>query len=238
MDKNNLNQIGLSRHLTPQQWRTLVDCCESIVPVPNKTTLSERGTKLSKSLFLVEGFMGRFITYDVTDRKQLVAVEVPGDFVDFHAYPLKRLDHDVVSLSDAKVAVFDHVVLQEIFDQDVELCRTVWFMTLIDASIQRHWTYRNAAMRALPAIANLLCEFRQRLMHAGMDTDSSFELPIQQSTLALACGLSVEHVSRVMRDLREGGYCSMSNTVVQIHDLRRLEEIAQFRTDYLCPSHD
>ncbi|UWR21194.1 Crp/Fnr family transcriptional regulator [Sulfitobacter sp. S190] len=235
MTKYKIDQIGLSRHLSAAQWATLIEGCESVRTVSSNITLTERGTTLSKSLLLIDGFMGRVISNDMTGRKQLVAVEVPGDFVDFHAYPLKHLDHDVVSISEAKVAVFDHDVLQRIFDADVELSRKIWAMTLIDASVQRHWTYRNAAMRALPAVANLLCEFRHRLQRAGFESGASFELPIQQSVLARSCGLSVEHVSRVMRDLREGGYCTISGTTVNIHDLEKLEEIGQFRTDYLYP---
>ena len=57
------------------------------------------------STLLVEGLMTRHV--DAPDGKRhLVAVHVPGDFVDLHAYALKKLDHDVGALTDVTVAVF------------------------------------------------------------------------------------------------------------------------------------
>jgi CRP-like cAMP-binding protein len=54
------------------------------------------------STLLVQGFMTRHV--DARDgRRHLVAVHVPGDFVDLHAYALKKLDHDVGALTDVTV---------------------------------------------------------------------------------------------------------------------------------------
>ncbi len=63
-----------------------------------------RATSWTQSTLLLEGFMSRYID-DRNGLRQLVAVHVPGDFVDLHAYPLKVLDHDVATITAATVAI-------------------------------------------------------------------------------------------------------------------------------------
>jgi CRP-like cAMP-binding protein len=56
--------------------------------LPPRTIVVRAGEVLEQSTLLVEGMMSRHID-DRTGLRQLVAVHVPGDFVDLHAYPLK-----------------------------------------------------------------------------------------------------------------------------------------------------
>lgn len=55
--------------------------------------------------------------------RHLVAVHVSGDFVDLHAYALKKLDHDVSALADMTVAIFLHSALEKIQEVDSRLTR-------------------------------------------------------------------------------------------------------------------
>ena len=75
-----------------------------------RRTVSRHNTPLDVSLYLTRGFMCRTIDNNHGDR-QLVSVQVPGDFVDLHAYPLKALDHDVSTLTEVEVAVMRHADL-------------------------------------------------------------------------------------------------------------------------------
>lgn len=66
-----------------------------------------------------------------------MAVHVPGDFVDLHAYPLKILDHDVATMTTATLAIVPHDELDALTRDMPELTRKLWFATLIDAAIRR-----------------------------------------------------------------------------------------------------
>ena len=63
-----------------------------------------QGMPVGHSTLLVKGLVTRHV--DAADgRRHLVALHIPGDFVDLHAYALKKLDHDVAALTDITVAV-------------------------------------------------------------------------------------------------------------------------------------
>ena len=46
--------------------------------------------------------------------RQVTELHVAGDFADLHAFTLKRLDHDVMTLSECTVAIVPHERLQDI----------------------------------------------------------------------------------------------------------------------------
>lgn len=189
-------------------------------------------TPIFSSLLLVDGMMTRHV--DARDGKRhLVAVHVPGDFVDLHAFTLKRLDHDVGALTDVSVAVFPHMSLEHIQQHDPELTRRLWFLTMLDAAMHRQWIYRLASLNAMQRVAHFLCEINARLLATGASDGREFALPMTQSDLGEVCGLTNVHISRVLRELREKGLCHVKSSRVQILDLKGLTEQAFFEPGYL-----
>lgn len=191
-----------------------------------------QGEAISVSLLLVQGLMTRHV--DAIDgRRHLVAVHVPGDFVDLHAYALKKLDHDVGALTDVTVAVIAHAALERIQVQHAHLTKRLWFMTLLDAAKHRQWIFRLASLNALQRVAHFVCEMNARLIAIGESDGATFALPITQSDIGEVCGLTNVHVSRVLRQLREMRLCTVRASVVEIHDLRGLVSAGLFQPDYL-----
>jgi CRP-like cAMP-binding protein len=170
-------------------------------------------------------------------RRHLVGVHVPGDFVDLHAYALKSLDHDVGALTDVTVAIFTHGALERIQEQHPHLTRRLWFMTLLDAAMHRHWIYRLASLNAYQRVAQFICEMNARLMAIDASDGKSFELPMTQGDIGEVCALTNVHVNRVMRQLRESGLCTLRTSEVEIHDLKGLASAGMFEPDYLYLNH-
>lgn len=191
-----------------------------------------QGVPINISLLLVDGFMTRHV--DAPDGKRhLVGVHVPGDFVDLHAFPLKRLDHDVGALTDVTVCVFTHDDLEKVVCDDIDLARRLWFITMLDAAQHRQWIYRLSSLSALQRVAHFLCEVNARLLAVGLSDGNSFALPMTQSDIGEVCSLTNVHVSRVLRNLREMGLCQFRSSHVEILNLAGLAEIALFEPGYL-----
>jgi CRP-like cAMP-binding protein len=121
--------------LNDQERARLEASISEIKTLPPRTNIVLAGEPMNQSILLVEGFMSRYID-DRNGLRQLVAVHVPGDFVDLHAYPLKVLDHDVATMTAATVAIVPHEELDAITSELPAITRKLWFSTLIDAA----WT--------------------------------------------------------------------------------------------------
>lgn len=219
---------GLSR----EEHAILEGAISRIEQVRAGQLVVRQGKPVSTSTLLVEGFMTRHV--DTKDgRRHLVAVHVPGDFVDLHAYALKVLDHDVGALTDITVAVFPHAELERIQQEHAHMARRLWFLTLLDAAMHRHWIYRLASLSALQRVAHLLCEMNARLLAIGASDGSTFSLAMTQGDMGEVCGLTNVHVSRVLRQLREQELCTVRSSQVQIHDLNGLVSAGLFEPEYL-----
>jgi CRP-like cAMP-binding protein len=197
-----------------------------------RTTLVEAGTLVSSSILLLDGLMCRYMD-DRQGHRQLVALHVPGDFVDLHGYPLQRLDHDVATLTRVTIALAPHEALTTVTDTHPHLTRMLWFSTLLDAAMHREWIFRLGRLDALGRVAHFIAETDCRLAAIGMSDGRSFRLPLTQTDVAEACGLTSIHVSRMLRELRTQGVADFSNQAVSIFDRARLHRLAEFEPGYL-----
>lgn len=197
-----------------------------------RSTIVRQGEPCHHSTLLLEGLVSRHV--DGRDgNRQLVAIQVPGDFVDLHAFPLKVLDHDVGSMTACRVALVPHAHLDRILHQMPGFARKLWFLTLIDAAIHRAWLLRIGRLRAVARVAHFLCEINLRLQVVGRSNGHDFPLPLTQADLGTICGLTAIHVNRVLRELRNLELCTFRAFRVEIHDLTRLMQLGAFEPDYL-----
>jgi CRP-like cAMP-binding protein len=224
------NKRGAS--LEPGERARLEAAISEIQTFEPRRIVARAGVPLVQSILLIEGIMSRYID-DRNGLRQLVAVHVPGDFVDLHAYPLHVLDHDVATMTSVTVAVVPHSALDHIAQDMPQLTRKLWFATLLDAAIHRAWLFRLGRLDAIGRVAHFLCETNARLVSAGLSDGHRFALGITQADIAEICGLTNVHVNRVMRHLREERLCVFRSSLVEILDPSRLAARGQFDPDYL-----
>jgi len=224
------NRRGVS--LTPQERATLENSVAKIQRLEARTTIVRAGEDAHHSTFLIEGFMSRYID-DRKGRRQLVAIHVPGEFVDLHAYPMHDLDHSVETLTQAAVAIVPHTALDQIVQDQPDLARKLWFSTLIDAALHRTWLFRVGRLDAVGRVAHFLSEMNARLEAANLSDGHRFPLGLTQADLAEACGLTTVHTNRVMRQLREADLCTFRASMVEVLDRKGLERRGDFDPHYL-----
>ena len=184
------------------------------------------------SLLLVEGFVCRYRVLEDGGR-QILAIHVPGDFVDLQSLLLKVMDHSVMALGPCKVAFIPHEKIREVTERSPHLARLFWLSTTIDGAIQRTWITCLGRRSAEQHLAHLVCELYVRLEAAGVASDFTFEFPVTQVQLGDVLGLSVVHVNRKLQELRAAGLVEWRDGKVKIRDFQRLAEMSEFDPTYL-----
>jgi len=190
------------------------------------------GQRIEASTLLLDGIMCRY--KDLSDgQRQITELHVTGDFVDLHSFTLKRLEHDIITLTACRVAMVPHENLTRITEQFPHLTRLYWFTTNVDAAIHREWELSLGRRTALSRIAALFCEMRLRLEAVGMTEGETYALPLTQTDLAECLGLTPIHVNRTLKELREQGMVQFRSGRVTILDWDRLRDVAEFDPAYL-----
>lgn len=195
-------------------------------------TVVHADVDLVVSTILLDGLMCRYKDLQNGER-QITELHVPGDFVDLHSFPLKRLDHNVMSLVPSRIAIVPHDRIQGITETRPHLTRLLWFMTTLDAAVHREWQLSLGRRTSLARIAHMLCELHARLEIVGMTDGNSYRLPLTQVDLAECLGLTPIHVNRTLRELRSRNLVTFRSKTVTIADFAGLRQVAEFTPDYL-----
>lgn len=218
--------------LSAEECAVIEDAVAEVRTLPARKTILRAGQKPDFSIFLIEGFICRYM--DATSgRRQLVALQVPGDFVDLHAFPLTYLDHDNATITPCKIGIVPHARLAEIISTMPHLAKMLWFSTLIDAAMHREWIFRMGRLNAVSRIAHFFAETEYRLALVDRVKDSGFQLPLVQTDLAEAVGITPIHVNRSLRVLRNGGVLEFREGHAKILDRTKLWHLAEFDPAYL-----
>jgi CRP-like cAMP-binding protein len=194
--------------------------------------LVRAGEELNSSLMLLDGWLARCKDLPGGER-QVTELHVAGDFADLHGFTLKHLDHDVLAMSDATIAIVPHERLKEMTDSYPRLGRVYWFMTNIDAAMHREWALSLGQRSAISRMAHLFCELYVRLEVVGLTSNGGYDLPLTQRELSECLGLTVVHANRTIQELRRRGLVELENRQLTILDRRGLEGVAQFDPTYL-----
>ena len=228
--------MGRGRERLDEDDRQILeDGIAQVRELPSRKLMVRQGERLYVSTLLLEGFLVRYMD-DREGQRQIVAVHIPGDFVDLHGFPMKYLDHDIATVGPAKIAEYSHDTIERIVETRPVLTRTLWFSTLLDAAMNREWIFRLGRLGADGRIAHFFCETECRMEMVGLAQDGRFTLPLTQADLAEICGLTSVHVNRVLRTLREDGMLTYKQGAVEILDRRRLTRLAEFEPAYLYGS--
>jgi len=168
-----------------------------------------------------------------TGERQVTELHITGDFPDLHGFTLKRLDHDIVTLSECTIGLVPHERLLEVTRDYPHLTRVFWFSTNVDAAITRELALSLGQRSAIARMAHLFCELYVRLDVVGRTKGNRYEFPLTQRELSECLGLTVVHVNRTLQELRRKGLVEFENRHLTILDRLGLEGIAEFDPNYL-----
>ncbi len=200
--------------------------------LPSDRTFIRRGEELSHSTLLLDGLICRYKDLGGGER-QITELHVPGDFADLHSFTLKKLDHNMMSLTPCRIALVPHQSLEAITREFPHLTRILWFLTNLDAAIHREWVLSLGRRSALSRMANLFCELHVRLGLVGLTDAAGYGFQITQEELAECLGLTAVHVNRTLKELRERGLVEFRSKRVELLDLDGLKRVAEFDPSYL-----
>lgn len=202
------------------------------IEVRARHRLAQAGVPVTDCTCLRDGFAGRFRA-DHQGRRQLLALLIPGDFVDLGSCRLGHADHEIETFSAATVAPLPHAAISALRHEAPDLYDKLWRVSLMEGAIERYGIFRNGRLTGRARIANLFAEALVRQYARGLCGLDGCPLPLSQTDLAEACGMTPVHANRMLGELRQERICLFLDGRVEVMDLARLFRQGQFDWDYL-----
>ncbi|QQR39609.1 Crp/Fnr family transcriptional regulator [Devosia rhizoryzae] len=167
-------------------------------------------------------------------RRQITAMVVPGDFVDFGFLSGTVATAQCVTTAHSQLGRIRTRTFTELAAQFPAILRASQRAAATDAAIGRERIISLGVRTATERLASILCELWYRLSAVGLTSaEGSYDLPMTQAELGAAVGLSTVHVNRTLQVLRRTGAISLQSGKVWIRDLRKLTALAGFDPVYL-----
>ncbi|MCJ2011769.1 Crp/Fnr family transcriptional regulator [Methylobacterium sp. J-076] len=192
----------------------------------------QEGDQPGQCCLIVAGWACRYRILQHGGR-QILSFHIPGDLPNIHGLHLPVTDHSLAAVTTVTVGFVSHAQIHDLIAEHPRLGSAFWKDTLIDAAIYRERIVGMGRKEALPRIAHFFCEVFLRMQAVDLTTQHSCSLPITQTEMSDALGLSSVHVSRVLRDLRHQEFIALDHRTLTILDWSRLMALAEFNPTYL-----
>ena len=171
-------------------------------------------------------------------RRQIMAFLIPGDLCDLDVFILKEMDHSIGALTDITVAQLPREAFDEIGRKHPRMMQALKWDLLVQLAIQREWTINLGQRSAIERIAHLICELFARLKAVGLCVDGTCHIPITQTDLSEATGITPVHVNRVVQELRGEKLIEWKGREIHVPDMPALKRTAMFNDNYLHLEQD
>jgi CRP-like cAMP-binding protein len=192
----------------------------------------KQGERFGKAYVMLDGWAIRHRTLP-DGRRQVINFVLPGDFVGLYANLFQVADHTVTTLTPATVAAVELDAIVDMFRGFPKIAAAVAWSGAREESMIAERLLSLGRRTAFERMAHLLVELLRRLRSIGQAVDQQFILPVTQEILADALGLSLVHVNRTLRRLRESGLIELDGQKVVVRDVGRLAAAGQFDELYL-----
>jgi CRP-like cAMP-binding protein len=235
--------LPISKYLTKMEMRTALpeEARVAFLALPTisqtyrtYTDIVRERDRPTRSCFVDTGLVSRYKTLPNGNR-QIVSFHIPGDMVDLQSALVIVSDHGIRAHTPTTLISVAHRDLLELAADHPEIGRAFWFDTLIDAAIFREWTVNVGRRNAQERTAHLLLEFAMRFKAAGLCEQDTFELPVTQTDLADALGITAVHLNRTLQWLRKQRLIRTHSRSVTIENWPEMIGLAGFESVYLHP---
>jgi CRP-like cAMP-binding protein len=160
-------------------------------------------------------------------RRQIIMIFLPGDLVGVKCMLMREQPDTIECLTAVTVDAIDHQQARRLVETNGRIALRMLFQLGEDERRLHNWVIGLGRGNADERIAVMLLDFRGRLHRAGLlNGNNTFRLPMTQQEIGDYLGLTVVHVNRVLRRLREAGLATVKGGTATIHDAAGLQRIA------------
>ncbi len=200
--------------------------------LPAKTHLYHQGDKHTNTYTLFSGWVMLYKTLSNGGR-QVLRYALPGDFLSFQPDMTGPMTHSAQTLTDSTLCVFPRQNLLEMFHKHPELAVQIAWITARDMTLGHEYLVNVGRKNARERLAFLFLELFHRMRMHVPELGNTMPFPMTQEDIADTVGLTLVHVNRTLRSLRQEGLVKLAHHSLTILDYPALSELAGYNAENL-----
>lgn len=221
--------------LSPEEVDLLAEIQAPARTVSRNREIISEGRKYGEMFVLLEGVAIRYrVLRD--GRRQILNITLPGDLIGFPACCFETALYSVAALTETQVASIPMQRLLTLFARHTRLAGILFWLCSCEAAMFTEHLIDLGRRSAVERVAHFLLELLVRLQAIGQAEERSYRMPLTQELIGDTLGLSVPHVNRTLRQLRDDGLVLIEGHQVVMKDFEGLAALADFERSYLSRS--
>lgn len=227
-----VNRLSSRSILTAEEARAITGLNGHLKNVAAHIDFVHFGEQVDQSCLVVSGLVGRF-GQNRDGGRQITCLYIPGDMADLPSVVSPKSGWGLCALTPTTILRLGHTDLRRIAAQHPGIAEALWRDCVADGSIFSEWVVNVGRREAIARVAHLLCEMAIRCELAGQGDRHKFPLPITQSDLGDATGLTNVHINRTLKELRARSVVTVKRGTVSVHNWDRLVSVGDFDEGFM-----
>lgn len=193
---------------------------------PGAIVLHEGGS--SPYLYTVLSGWGHRSKGTADGKIQILNFVLPGDLIGLQSAIMGEMDHSVTALTPMRLCVFERKDVWDIFREHPSLAFSMTWQASKEERMLDRTLLSVGQQTGLKKVALLMLHLLDRAKVLGLAQDQTARVPVTQTHIAQALGLTNVHVSRMLTLLARRGVMEFRNGVLTVLDRARAEAITGY----------
>lgn len=190
-------------------------------------SIVRQGSRSAQLFTLFSGWAIRF--KEMRDgRRQILNFLLPGDFVGFQNRLFEESPYGVEALTDVEVCVFARSRIWDLYRGYPELAYDLTWLTAHEESFIDENLLTAGRRSAAERVAMLMMHLAKRVALLRPSATAPYDIPINQSHIADALGLSLAHTNKTLKALEKRGLFRFANGQLEMMNSRALARLADY----------
>lgn len=168
-------------------------------------------------------------------RRQILNFLLPGDFIGFQGQMSGDSPFGVEALTPVEICVFARGRIWELYRNYPELAFDITWLTAHEESLVDENLLTAGRRSALERVAMLMLHLCKRAGALQPGLKGPYALPVNQTHIADALGLSLAHTNKTLRLLEKKGLFRFRAGRLDMIDSRAIEKLADYFDDPILP---
>lgn len=195
--------------------------------LPAGHAIIRQGSRIGQLFTIFSGWAFRY--KELRDgRRQILNFLLPGDLVGFQNRLFEGSPYGVESLTPVELCVFARSRIWELYRGYPELAYDVTWLTAHEESLVDENLLTAGRRNASERVAMLMMHLAKRAATLAPGSGNRFDIPISQSHIADALGLSLAHTNKTLKALERAGLFSFANGVLEMRNAGALARLADY----------
>ena len=218
--------------LSDEDVRLLDGLCSSEKRFKGSVDILAEGDAPRSTFIVIRGMACRYRLLS-DGRRQVLTFFLPGDLFGLHAFLLRSIDHFIGTIGPTRLVEINRDTVIEMVTHHPRIRAALWWSARQEDAMLRERIVSLARRNARGRVAYLLCELVWRQRAIRMSEGHAIRLPLTQTDLADALGLTPISVNRILQAFRREQLITLRQRRLTLWDVARLQNISGLTPEYL-----